>query len=241
MRALQGRLLRGPQDRRGRLLRHAARRGARVVLGLDELADPFGDRARSQLDAGTRGDRIEAAPELRRACEPVIAVALERGEDQPVEVGWARRVVRRRRGDLCLADLAHRLEVSARGEQGRRGHQLPRDDAHREHVGDRAELHAERRLGRHVAELAFDLPALGVELATVRLRDAEVDHLHVAGMRDDDVRRRDVAVDDPQRHTLLVEARVCVLERVAHLADERQHDRERDRFVRAVRVPQHLA
>jgi len=49
------------------------------------------------------------------------------------------------------------------------------------------------------------------------LRDAEVRQLHLAGVRDQDVRRRDVAVDDRQRRTLDALAVVRVGETGQHL------------------------
>ena len=176
------------------------------------------DRARRDLQAVVGRDLVESAPERgaelasRRSGSRSSAGRISRSSS-----GGQVGIVARRRRDLGLADLAHRLEVGARGEQRRRGHELPRDDAHREHVGDRADRHAERGLGRHVAELALDLSALGVELPARRLRDAEVDHLEVTGVRDDHVRRRDVAVDDVEPRAVLVDAR-CARSRARRTA-----------------------
>src|SRR5689334_23868953 len=46
-----------------------------------------------------------------------LGVAMQRGHDDRVELGRARRVVIRGRRDGGLANAAHRLVVGARGEQ----------------------------------------------------------------------------------------------------------------------------
>ncbi len=221
-----------------RIAGHAPRARAALAPVRRQLLHPLRDRARRRMQLHARRDVVEPLAKQRRARQAALDIALERGEHDRIQRGRTRRVVARRRHDLGLADAAHRLEVRLRREQRRRGDQLPRDHARREHVGRRADGEAERRLRRHVAELAFDLTALGVQRAALRLRDAEVDHLQVPGVREDQVRRRDVAVHDAERGALLVDERVRVLERLAELDEDRQQHRQRDRLAGAIRVAQ---
>ena len=61
-----------------------------------------------------------------------------------------------------------------------------------------------------------------------RARDAEVDDLHHAVPRDQDVLRRDVAVHDAERLAVLVGLAVRVVERLGHLLPEIGAQPERD-------------
>jgi hypothetical protein len=84
------------------------------------------------------------------------------------------------------------------GEQLGAGEQLEDHRGGTEQIAACIERVAARLLGRHVAPLAHHL-ARTRPTAAVRLRgdgDAEVGDLHLAGARDQDVRGRDVAMDD---------------------------------------------
>jgi hypothetical protein len=72
---------------------------------------------------------------------------------------------------------------------------------------------ARRLLGRHVLDLALEAADQRLAHAPVRAGDAEVDHLHRALERDQDVLRRDVAMNDVQRLAVGVGVRVRVSER----------------------------
>ncbi len=82
---------------------------------------------------------------------------------------------------------------------------------------------------RDVAVLALDDADAGLLGHPAGLRGAEVDQLHEAGVGDDDVGRRHVAVDDAERLALLVGAVVRVIERLADLRDQVERDRLRHR------------
>ena len=56
-----------------------------------------------------------------------------------------------------------------------------------------------RLLGRHVRDLALEHAGARLERRVHRLRDAEVDDLHLAVVGDEDVVRGHVAVDDAER------------------------------------------
>ena len=231
----------GRRRKRQPATRGRRRRVRPRISWLRVLRAPLGHRARVGVHPGTGREVIERVAKRRRRRQPAIRIALECIEDHAIELRRAARVAARWRHDVGLADPAHRLEVGARREQRGCGDQLPRDDAEREDVGDRRQRNPERSLGRHVAELALHQAALGVELAAARLGDPEIDHLEVTGVRHDQVRRRDVAVHDLQVRALLVDETMCVVERVAQLTEDRQHDRKRDRFVSLVRIAQELA
>ncbi|HEX7664147.1 MAG TPA: hypothetical protein VF407_06550, partial [Polyangiaceae bacterium] len=74
-----------------------------------------------------------------------------------------------------------------------------------------------------------------------RLRDAEVDQLHVAVERDDDVLRGDVAMHDRDRLAVLVFAGVRVGEAFADARENVEKDAERDLLLRAHRAIEHVA
>ena len=100
-----------------------------------------------------------------------------------------------------------------------------------EHVGARVERLAARVLGAHVAGLALErLASALLSHEIVRARDAEVAELHLALERDEDVRRRHVAVHDAERRAVLVEAAVRVVEALEDVGDdaERELDGQRD-------------
>ena len=72
-------------------------------------------------------------------------------------------------------------------------------------------------LGRHVRELALHDAGARARAVVQRARDAEVGELDVAGLVDEHVGRRDVAVHQAERPAGLVGHGVRVHERVGHL------------------------
>ena len=90
----------------------------------------------------------------------------------------------------------------------------------RKDIGPGIDGIAPRLLGRHVEVLALDHAGLGF-LATARcLSDAEVDDLHLAGMREQDVLWADVAMDDGEGRAVDVALAVGVIEPCAQLLDD---------------------
>ena len=87
-------------------------------------------------------------------------------------------------------------------EQPAPGQQLVRDHAEREHVGPAIDVVGDALFGRHVRELALDGARARAGLAQLGLRDPEVDDLDHALEADDQVLRRDIAVDDVERLTV---------------------------------------
>jgi hypothetical protein len=123
----------------------------------------------------------------------------QRAHDDLLEVlrvvGLEGRGLRRRvAGDVL--DEVHALLV---GEEALAEAQLPEDDPEREDVRAAIERLTSALLRRHVGDLPLQR-AHGVDLRLRgRLGDPEVDDLDGAVVADDDVRRRDVAVDDVER------------------------------------------
>jgi len=88
------------------------------------------------------------------------------------------------------------------------------------HVGAAVDRQPADLLGRHVRELALDQAGQGPGGAALRLDDAEVDELDLTLVRDDDVLRADVAVDQVERLARAIALVVGVVERLADLEDD---------------------
>ena len=72
--------------------------------------------------------------------------------------------------------------------------------------------------GATYASLPLNTPARRLRRRVGRLRDAEVDELHLAVVRDDDVVRADVAVHDVERLAVEVAQFVCIVQPREHVA-----------------------
>ncbi len=118
-------------------------------------------------------------------------------------------------------------------KSGRSDDHLGEHDAEREQIAPRVELAPDDLLGRHVAELAFELPGVRPPLELGGARDAEVGELHRAGAIDEHVAGRDVAVHERQRLAVLVARGVRVLEPAEDA--ERDVERHVERDVLAAR------
>ena len=207
----------GDRDDRHPVLLHEAPQllGRRVVVRGDELA----------LD-----EAIEILGELARVLVPLVGIVLEGLVDDRREL--RRHAVhqladRRRWGvDGRLHHLVRGLRVVRRLAR----EQVIQGRAERVDIAARIDLLATELLGRHEAGCAVDDADPGLE--RVRgihehrhpglldladdLREAPVDHDRLAEISDEDVRRLDVAVDDPS----LVRVRDR-LRRGHHVRDER--------------------
>ena len=108
------------------------------------------------------------------------------------------------------------------------GQQLPQHDAQAVDVGARVGDLAARLLGREVRRAPEHHAGRGVLLLEHAARQPEVGQLHLAEVAEQDVGRRDVAVDQVQ-----VAVAVDVGERAGDLAADVQRDVERDAGPRA--------
>jgi hypothetical protein len=172
-----------------------------------------------------------------RAGEARVAPLAQRAHDDRVKL-------RRHLGDLgrvrdrVVDDGAHRRQLGVAPEQPLAGDRLPEHDAQREHVGAVVDVFSRRLFGRHVVDLALEPARVGVRDPPERARDAEVDQLHGALERDQDVLRRHVPVDDAQRPAVAVAERVCVGEPAGRLRNDVRRQRRAGRAVLARRLAQ---
>ena len=128
-----------------------------------------------------------------------------------------------------VAEALEGGEVVVGGEQGAADEHLVREDAGSEQVGARIDLAELDVLGRHVGPLALERQVHRLHAGGGGLRDAEIDELGDAGVGDDDVGRRDVAMDDAERLAGVIGEVVRVVERVEDLVQDRERDGERHR------------
>src|SRR4029077_12912821 len=75
-------------------------------------------------------------------------------------------------------------------------------------------------LGCHVGDLPLEYPRPRVVGRIERLRDAEVEHLHLSVVRNEDVVRGHVAVNEVQRRAIEARYAVRVLETFEQLHDD---------------------
>ena len=113
------------------------------------------------------------------------------------------------------------------------GRGLPEHHARGEDVGAAIDALARRLLGRHVADLALDDALLRLRSATLGLRDAEVDDLHLPVVGHEDVLGRHVAMDDAHRRAVVVGELVGVVEARERIRDDDVLVLRRERGVRA--------
>ncbi len=198
---LQGRLARLAlgeviRQRLAGALRLAPRGEVLGEQGLHERAE----RDRRYLEALLPREGLELDLQRLRRRRPSGGLARERPHDDRGERGRVRTLARpaRRLGRLA-DDLVQDVEVVRRREGRLARRELVEDRAEREHVAARVELFASALLGRHVGELALERALLRLRALVRPLRDAEVRNLDGAVVRHEDVRRRDVAVDDVER------------------------------------------
>jgi hypothetical protein len=165
-------------------------------------------------------ERLQVVVQVHRGAVAVFGVLREGLEHDGLELVGDLSVVARGRHDLDVADLLQGGEIRLADEQPLHGEQLVQADAHGEHVAAAVDLQASHLLGGHVPELALEDPRLGLRALARGLGDAEVDELHVAVVRDEDVLRRHVAVHQLEGATRGVLLVVGVVEALAELHDQ---------------------
>ncbi|HEY2744561.1 MAG TPA: hypothetical protein VGL86_08055 [Polyangia bacterium] len=208
--------------RRRRIVERRARRRA-MTLGLgDHLRHQRGHRARLEDLALLRRQREEELPEravqVARGLIAILGPLRQALGDDRLELVGDRWIDLAQRRHLRVLDRVERLFALEVPEERARAGQLPQDDPRGEDVAARIDRRACRLLGRHVRELAFDDAFFFLHVA--RARDAEVDQLHHPVPRDQDVLRRDVAMDDAERLAVFVGLAMRVVERLGDLLAE---------------------
>ena len=178
-------------------------------LGGHHLAEQLAQEARHLVPVHGRGvlrqERGQLRAELLAALETVLGPRRQPLEHDEVEVARHAAGLLRRRHD---ARLAHPLEqivlriITGRPRRRREelpaGEQLPEDDGGGVEIGAPVEGFAPGLLGRHVADLAVDHAGGGLLELQGRGGQPEVGQLHLAGIGQEHVGRRDIAVDQPQ-------------------------------------------
>ena len=107
------------------------------------------------------------------------------------------------------------LKVALAKEQTLIGEQLVEHNTERENIEAVVYVEPLDLLGGHIAELTLEHPcACGLIAPIFGLSDAKVDQLHLALIRDQDVLRGDIAMDNLKVMPLLVTQGVCVVEGV---------------------------
>ena len=210
---------------RGRIERIEHAQDLAQLRGLagERPGHPLVDRRR----VARRVERDQRGAQLGRGLPAMVRIAFERPHDDVVEGGRHVAPAARWTRDPELAEPRQRVEIVLAVEQPVAGQQLVRDHADREQVGAAIERAGEV-LGGDVGELALDQAGLRAGLA-VTLDDAEIDQLHHAVCVDHDVGQRHVAVDQIERRARVVAQVVDVLERVADLDQDPDHDADRHR------------
>ena len=195
--------------------------GHRVRAGVEEVGHQCAKIRGSHAHAELELQILESVTKLGRALEPIV---------QALGQGLANDGVQASRHLLAVlvpaleAPVAHHekhVEVVGRGEQPLAHQHLGQHDADREDVTTPVEIAARDLLGRHVAVLALERAGLGLGLALLRVRNPEVAQLHVPAPGDEDVGRRDVAMDEVHGLALGVVGVVGVVEGVENF---RRHE-----------------
>ena len=217
----------------GRLLgAHAMRctfrgrpRRRRALRRRYELRELLGQRARIEQGVGLVAP-LELKPtevvlEISRGLVAVVAMKRERLEDHALE--GVRQLGREVLGPWNRARL-HHLErfFTFAVEQRPCADQLVQHDARRKHIGAAVDRLATRLLGRHVRELALDDALFLVDVTGAR--DPEVDDLHAAVKRQQDILRRDISMHDAKRLTELVGLAMRVVEALGELLNDVSRD-----------------
>jgi hypothetical protein len=196
---------------------------ARDALG-EQRAHEVGDLGEADDLALLDEEAVEHAAELARGLVAAGGVALERAHDDVVEEARQALANLRRRRDVELVDRAEDRGLVGLVEQLALRDQLPRDDAEAPHVGAAIRVLAGDDLGREIGALALeDAGARGV-VALARVRDAEVHHLDVAVVGDEQVIGRDIAMDDVERCAARARGLVRGVQALACALDDARED-----------------
>ena len=142
----------------------------------------------------------ELPSEFLTVLEALFLVATQSAHNDFIEVRVANTAFdRRRRLNVTRAGLDHpnQLHVVFSREKLSANQHFPEHDRQSELIGSVIEILEPHRLfGREVRRLALDGSHLGLLFVHFRLHDAEVDDLHLAIISNQDVLRRNVAMDD---------------------------------------------
>ena len=158
-------------------------------VGVERLLHVPGEVLVREVVSLAAHEALQRFGELAGGLEPLLGRFRERLEHDVFELFGDVRVVERRRRHLDFADLLQRVEVALAEEQALEREQLVQHDPEREDVAAVVDVEAADLLRAHVAELALQDPDLRLRCLAGRLRDAEVDDLDLAFVRQQHVLR----------------------------------------------------
>ncbi len=171
---------------------------------------------------------LEGGGELGHGLVAVLGILLQALEEDLLHVAGEVRVLHARGEHGARDDVAHGGDVVVAEEGVVVGGEPVEHDPQREDVGAAVDGAAARLLRRHVRDLALELPGGGLAAgAADGLGHAEVDQLHDAVVRAEDVLRGDVAVDEHQVGVALVAQLVRGVEGGAGLHADAQGEAQR--------------
>jgi hypothetical protein len=133
------------------------------------------------------GDAAQRIGEVSRGLEAIGGGFGERLVQHVAHAGRQVGAVAFERRAVGLVNLGQNVELVLPREQRAGDQHLGQDDADREQIAARIDLHAHHLLGRHVADLALELARIGPTVDVRATHDAEVGQLHVAGAADQHV------------------------------------------------------
>ena len=209
-----------------------------------EALEELGELARAEALARRVKVAEQVLVELARVGEAVVGLAREHLHDdlgERLRRALARQLERR---VLARVHAARGLEHRRRRERVAAGEHLVEHRAEREQIAPAVDRLGLRLLGAHVRELSAHATCARVARLVVDdrvpgLGDAEVGDLHLALPREQNILRRDVAVDDAERPPVLVAATVRVIERLGDLGREEHRHAERHGHLQATAAREH--
>ena len=196
-------------------------------LAGEHFLQPGRERLRREHDVLAHQELLQVGEHLAAPLVAIVDVLRERLQDHALDHLGDVRVDRSRVLDVDVADLLERREVGLALKQALAGQALVKHRADREDVAAAIERQAADLLGRHVPELALEHAGHRARVAGRGLRDAEVDDLDLALVRDEHVLRRAVTVHDLERAAERVPFAVRVVETLEDLGDGEARHRHR--------------
>jgi hypothetical protein len=174
---------------------------------------------RAGVQVGLDEPGVEGVGEVSGADEAVLGPQLAGPLHDPAQLARHALVVEALEPQLALGDLGQQIAHQLGLEAGPAGQQLEQQHAGGVDVAGGAARDARQHLGRHEAQVcATGGRRGGVERADPRGRAREADQAHVAGPRDQHVRRANALVGERQRAAVGRLGGVRVVERARHLA-----------------------
>ena len=195
-----------------------------VVLLGEGLSQPPGHLARGTSQVSADGEVLKIIQKIASRLVAVLRIPGQGSQDNGVQRGGDLVVELRRGLDLGLAHHLHGDDFVFALEQPVVGQALPEHRPGGKNIRTVVDGVGLDLLWRHVTELALDAPGLGLGQAPHCLGDAEVDELHHAEVRDQDVLGAHVPVDNVHGFTTSIAAGVGVLQCLACLGDDLEHD-----------------